>query len=198
MLASLLVAMLSQVTPARAEAPPAAPDVLVGQTAPLFTLPALNRTVAEKLYGHVQVSLTDFVGLKPSVSSRVVVLGFVRRSEGDAPLRELARIHKRYHKRGVEVLAVVADNGPIADISGWVQGLDLPYAVLHDPHGAALGRYGVKSWPLTLLVDGWESPKDRKGKGADDDSGQVLAIGAGSQALSGDLGVLVEELVETP
>jgi peroxiredoxin len=210
MLATLFALSLSAVAqdgtpapaaPAPAEALVAAPEVYVGHVAPLFTLGALNDGVATNLVGSTTVALSDFVGMRPKVASKAVVVAFVRRADGDAALQELARVHKRFNKRGVEVVAIVAGGLPIAEASAWTQKLDLPFPVLFDTFNVVTGRYGVASWPLTVVVDGYDAqlPGKRSGKGETyDDSGDILSLGAGAAALAADVDVILEELVSAP
>ena len=177
---------------------PAVPNVAVGHLAPAFTLPVVNQKVATELLGSSSVALGDFTGLRPKIASKVLVLAFVRRVDGEPTLRELERVHRKYNKRGVEVVAIVGDGGVIADVSGWVQGLDLSYPVAFDAYDIVVGRYGVREWPLTVMVDGHDAIiPGRKGRSTRkvDDSGDVLALGTGVRALASEVDVLLEGLV---
>ncbi len=187
---------------AHAEAPPAAPNVVVGDTALVFALPALNSDVAEKLYERTTISLGEFTGLRPSVTSKVIAVSFVRRSDGDSSLKELARIHRKYAKRGVAVLAVVSGGDGVSDASSWIQPMGLPFPALFDAHDVVTSRYGVRSFPMTVVIDGYDAPTGNKGKSKErktwDESGDILAIGAGTQGLSADLDVILDGMTETP
>ena len=187
---------------AHAEAPPVAPNVIVGAPALMFALPALNREVAEDLYKRSTVSLGEFTGLRPSVTSKVVVVSFVRRSDGDGALKDLTRIHKKYGKRGVAVLAVVSGGSGVSDASSWTQPMDLPFPALFDAHDVVTSRYGVHSFPMTVVIDGYDAQTGGKDKSKDkktwDESGDILAIGAGAQGLSADLDVILDGMMTSP
>jgi len=189
--------------PAPAPAPANVPNVAVGHLAPGFALPTLNQKVTTALVGSGTIALSDFTGVQPRLASKVVVLTFVRRADGDAPLRELQRVHRKYNKRGVEVVAIVGGGGTIAETSSWIQTLDLSFPVAFDAYDVVVGRYGVREWPLTVIVDGQATLVKDKADGkapprSADDNGDVLALGTGAKGLASEIDVLLESLVTTP
>ena len=189
--------------PANVPNVPNVPNVAVGHLAPGFSLPTLTQKVTTALVGNATIALSDFTGVRPRVASKVVVLTFVRRVDGDAPLRELQRIHRKYNKRGVEVVAIVGNGGTVAETSGWIQKLDLSFPVAYDAFDVVVGRYEVREWPFTVVVDGQaalvkEDPSGKTPARSADDSGDVLALGSGTKGLASEIDVLLDSLVTTP
>jgi peroxiredoxin len=139
--------------PPVAPAPVAPPSVRVGQAAPQFVLPALNSSVAQGLVARPEVALGDFVGIRPPHEARAVVVTFLRKDGGEGTLAALQRLHRKHGKSGVRVLAVLADTDDLASDSAWVEGMRLEYPVLRDGYRIATERYGVATWPLTLVIN---------------------------------------------
>jgi hypothetical protein len=130
------------------------PGVRVGQSAPQFVLPALNASVAQALVTRTDVALGDFVGIRPPQPARALVVTFVRKADGEAMLSTLQRIHRKHGKSGVRVVAILGDDTELATASSWVEGLRLEYPVLRDAYRVVIDRYGISTWPLTLVIDG--------------------------------------------
>ncbi len=63
------------------------------------------------------------------------------------------RLHERYARDGLVVLAVSEDEGPQADVAAFARGLGLRFPILLDPEGILPPRYGVTGYPETFLID---------------------------------------------
>lgn len=73
-----------------------------------------------------------------------------------APCREsfpaLQALEKKYDKQGFAVIAVnVAESR--ADIEGFLQWSKVEFLVLRDESGALATRYGLKTMPMSFLID---------------------------------------------
>jgi peroxiredoxin len=132
----------------------APPTVSVGQHALSFSLPAINEDVTEALVSSTQLSLSDFIGVTPRFPQRALVVYFFNRSDGGMSLTELNRIQKRYEGKGVQVIAVSTDVGPIGGLSTWIEEQKLTFPVLRDSHQIVASRYGVEQLPFALIIDG--------------------------------------------
>lgn len=172
-----LVAWLGDVS--AAEVP--APNLKVGDSALEFSLPAVNEDVALKAVVNTQVSLSAFTGLEARFPARAVVVTFVEGTTGTDQLQTLQRLQKKYAAKNVRFLLVVMGVGDIATLSDWVgsQKADIP--VLNDRYRIVSSRYGVKSSPMTFIIDG---------------DGYVDAIGAASASLEPEVDAILTNLLQ--
>lgn len=73
------------------------------------------------------------------------------------PCREempsMNRLHERYAREGLVVLAVSEDEGPKEDVAAFARSLGLSFPVLLDPEGSVPPRFGVTGYPETFLID---------------------------------------------
>ena len=113
------------------------PTVSVGQHALTFSLPSINEDVTEGLVRSTQVTLSDF-----------------NRSDGGMALPDLNKIQQRYDGKGVQVVAISTDVGPIGGLSTWIEDQKLTFPVLRDSHQIVASRYGIDQMPFALVVDG--------------------------------------------
>jgi peroxiredoxin len=173
---SLLFSLLLALTPAQASGVPA-PSVKVGDPALLFSLPAVNEDAALRAVARPHVALSDYTGVSPGFPAKLVVVEFVKQKGAEAQLATLNRLHKKYVNRGVRFLAIVADDGDLATLSEWVEGQRLEFPVLRDAHHVVVDRYGVKQFPLAMLVDA---------------SGDIDALGAPKDDLEAGLEALIQ------
>ncbi|MFT5682549.1 MAG: peroxiredoxin [Myxococcota bacterium] len=132
----------------------APPTVSVGQHALSFSLPAINEEVTEGLINSTQLALSDFIGVSPDLPQRAVIIYFFNRSDGGMTLPDLNEIQKRYDGKGVQVIAISTDAGPIGGLSTWIEEQQLTFPVLRDSHQIVSSRYGVEQLPFALVVDG--------------------------------------------
>lgn len=147
----LPVALLSLSTAARAgEVPP--PNLHVGDSALLFSLPAINEDAALRAVMRPHVALADFTGVLPGFPARVVVVHFTQKAN-DPDLLVLDRLQKKHGARGLRVLAISASDGDLASASSWVQSQHLDVPVLRDAHRIVVDRYGVRAYPMTFIID---------------------------------------------
>ncbi len=139
------------VAPASHAAPMA---VTVGDAALLFTLPAINEDAAVAAVGTSRVSLGDFAGVTPPRPAKATVVHFFSRGDGgSSQLAALERLKRRHGGKGLQVLAITADDGDLGSLSTWVEDQKVSFPVLRDSHRVVLGRYRIDRMPLTLLVD---------------------------------------------
>jgi peroxiredoxin len=129
------------------------PALHVGDTALLFSLPALNEDAAMRTVSKPHVALADFTGLLPAFPAQAVVVHFLKKDGGDVQLAALERLHKKYQNKGVRFVAIVAQGGELATLSDWVSAQRLDFPVLDDKHAVVVGRYGVERFPMTFVVD---------------------------------------------
>jgi len=129
------------------------PNLHVGDSALLFSLPAINEEAALQAVARTDVALSDFTGVKPGFPAKVVVVHFLTREGGEAQLKALARLHKKYQSKGVRLVAILAGEGEIAAVSAWVETQRLDFPVLRDAHDIVVSRYGVRQFPTTFVVD---------------------------------------------
>ena len=170
MLTSLLFAFA--LTAPAVAAPIPGPDVHVGDAALLFSLPAVNEEAALRAVARPSVALSDFTGVLPGFPARVVVVHFVKKSGSEGQLQALNRLHRKYTNRGARFIAIVADDGELATLSAWVEGQRLEFPVLRDAHSVVVDRYGVRQFPLTVVIDA---------------TGDIAALGAPKDDLEGSL-----------
>ncbi len=130
-----------------------APSLKVGDSALLFSLPAVNEDVALRQVARGSVALSDYTGVSPGFPARAVVVTF---SDGKASAQwqMLSRLQKKYQNKGVRFIIIVADEIDIATLSNAVASAKLDVPLLHDRYGIVAGRYGVKAMPMTFVVDG--------------------------------------------
>lgn len=129
------------------------PALHVGDTAYLFTLPALNEDAALRAVARTSVALSDYTGVMPGFPAKGVVVHFMRKDGGEVQLQALARLSRKYDSKGIRFVAVLAGPGEIAAVSGWVEQQNPGFPVLRDAHDIVAGRYGITTWPTTFVVD---------------------------------------------
>jgi peroxiredoxin len=161
-------------------APVPGPDVHLGDSARLFSLPALNEEAAMRAVARPHVALSDFTGVSPAWPARAVVLHFMRREGGDGQLAALQRLQKRLGGKGTRTLAVVVEGGDIASLSAWVHGQRLDFPVLNDVFRVVSDRYGIKHFPTTFVVD---------------DLGYVQAMGVGNETMDSALEPILAPMI---
>lgn len=153
-----------------------APAIKVGDPALLFSLPAVNEEVAVAVVARSQVALSDFVGVAPVVSTKLVVVHFCALQSCASQLSALDQLQRRYGSKGLKTVAIV-ESADVASLSSMVEPLKLSFPVLQDAYGIVVDRYGVQTLPMTFLIDG---------------GGDIDAIGV---VTGNDLSAQVEALV---
>ena len=124
-----------------------------GSPALVFDLPAVNVSAAMKVVSKPQVSLTDLSGILPSHPKKAVVLYFFRLQSSASAIASLNTLQQRYKNKGVQVLAICAGEGSIATISAALKKQNIRFPVLYDAHQVVSSRYGVSTFPVTVVVD---------------------------------------------
>ena len=112
---------------------------LVGQPAPDFALPTL---------GGETVRLANLQG-------RVVFLNLWATwcEPCRAEMPAMQRLYERLGGADFEVLAVSADQGPVAAVTAFVGEHALTFPVLRDPELQVASRYRVTGYPETFVID---------------------------------------------
>ena len=135
-------------------AAPAPVAVAPGAPALVFELPAANPRAATALVQRDSVALTALTGPMPTHPHKAVVVHFFRTQDGDGAIAALERIRRRFHDKGVAVLAISVDLPDFSALSSWAATRSIRFPVLHDAHRIVSSRYGVKTFPLTMVIDG--------------------------------------------
>lgn len=130
------------------------PTVSVGSHALTFSLPSINEEVTEEQVGSTQLALSDFIGVSPEHPQKALLVYFFNRSDGGMELPALNRIQKRYADKGIQIIAISTDTGPIGGLSTWIEEQKLTFPVLRDNHQIVASRYGVQQLPFALIIDG--------------------------------------------
>ncbi len=125
----------------------------VGSPARLFTLPAINKEIANELIHHEQVALGDFINPGARVPRQGVVLYFFDRARGGDNLPTLNRLAKRSSRQEVQVIGIHSNSGESANMEDWISGLGLVFPVLNDKHSIVSTRYEIQGLPLAVIVD---------------------------------------------
>ena len=156
-----------------------APSVHVGEPAPLFSLPAINEEMALRSVSKPHVALSDYTGVEAGYAAKALVVLFVERTGSEGQLAALNHLQRKYGNRGIRFVAVMADSGELASLSAWVESQRLEYPVLRDAYRVVVDRYGVKRFPLTMVVEG---------------SGDIVALGSARDDLEGALEAVIAPL----
>lgn len=148
----LLVAALGLALAPAASAAPL--SVTVGEHALLFTLPAINEAAAVTAVGTSRVSLGDFAGVAPTRPAEAVLVHFFDKdSSASSQLAALERLHRKHGGKGLQVLAITADQTDLGILSNWIEDQKVSFPVLRDNHRVVQGRYRITESPLSILVD---------------------------------------------
>ncbi len=124
-------------------AAPAAPVLTeaprVGHLAPDFVLTTLDGR---------EVRLSDYRG-------HVVFLNFWATWCGPCKVEmpTMERLYREYRRRGFAILAVSTDSEGSAVTRPYREALGLTFTIAHDPDAVVMRLYGVRTLPVTFLVD---------------------------------------------
>lgn len=106
-------------------------------------------TFAGKLIDGSQVALSDYRGRVVLVN---VWASWCLPCKQELP--ELARLHRKYERRGFLVLSVNTDtDAKDAVVREMVEELDLPFPVVRDSAMASAPAFAVDGYPTSLLLD---------------------------------------------
>lgn len=130
-----------------------APSLAPGDTALLFSLPALNEDAALHMVAKTHVALSDMTGVSPGFPAKAVIVTFANAATPDSLYTGVERLYRKYSNRGARFVIIVSDNIEIAALSDRVGNLKLSYPVLHDRYRVVSSRYGVQAWPMTFVVN---------------------------------------------
>ena len=64
----------------------------------------------------------------------------------------MEQLHREYKERGLVVLAVSQDQGPIREVQAFAQELKLSFSVWHDRDGLVGRQYSIPGVPTSYLV----------------------------------------------
>lgn len=135
-------------------ASPVPVSVAPGAPALVFDLPAVNTRAATALVQGDSVALTALTGPMPTHPQKAVVVHFFRTRDGDGAMEGLERVRRRFQDRGVAVLAIATDQPDFSALSVWASAQSIRFPVLHDAHQIVSSRYAIKTYPLTIVIDG--------------------------------------------
>jgi peroxiredoxin len=128
--------------------------VEVGDQAHVFTLPRWNLAENADPASIERVSLSDYVGLRPSRPSQAIVLAFFQRSDGDGFIRALNNVAEQYEALNIRVLGIEIDTTQVSAAESWLKAIHPAYPILRDSHRIVADRYGVRTSPWIVVVDG--------------------------------------------
>ena len=171
-----LIALVSLVS-AEELSPKAVPAI--GSIAPAFGLYLLAGDDDER--GEA-VQLDSVCGLRPGESKGVLLL--FTDAQHVSGLEIANGLYRKFHKEGLEVLAVAVDKKPIV-LRSKVEKLRLRFPVLDDRFGIVASRYGLAAAPFSILMN-----SECRILGF---SNKTLA--AEQEALSGSIEALVNEQI---
>jgi hypothetical protein len=121
----------------------------VGTIAPAFGLHPFESGPAKSEEAEV-LQLDSICGLRPG-DTRGLLLLFIEATQLES--LELANNwHKKFSRKGLEVLAISLDPRPI-EFSSKLERLRLRFPVLNDQHGIVAQRYGVSNTPFSMLLN---------------------------------------------
>jgi hypothetical protein len=126
----------------------------VGDQAHVFTLPRWNLSESADSSVVERISLSDYVGLRPSRPSQALVLAFFQRKDGDAFIRGLNDIAKHYTAYNVRILGIEIDSTDLSDAEVWLRSVHPAYPILRDNMRMVADRYDVRTSPYIVVVDG--------------------------------------------
>ncbi len=129
----------------------AAPPLMAGEDAFLFTLPVINGSAKDGTRN--QIGLGDYTGPDPMTPKKAVVVYFFSRSSAGSDLQALDRLQKKHGSNGLQVIGISIDSDSTGESAAWLGGLDLDFPVLVDQYQIVKSRYGVDATPVTYVVD---------------------------------------------
>lgn len=125
----------------------------MGDTAPLFTLKALNSEVTEQAY----VNLSDYAKSLEQGGKKATFLSFFATycEPCKKELPYLVELQKTYATEGFQVVVVTIDKdaAEVAKAKAMIAELGANFPVLNDRFGIVARRYGVESLPMSFLID---------------------------------------------
>lgn len=125
----------------------------IGEYARVFSLPAVNDSVAMDTLGTVQVGSSLFVGLNPSQKTNALVVYFFDLSKGADLTDELEAIGKAYSDKNVHLVLICTESGPLGPISSWVSSNVESLTVLRDKYQIVKSSYSVSNDAEAFVID---------------------------------------------
>jgi len=124
---------------------------------------------ADEKYNHLHVYHSNLAQIDnfsfPSTAGRslslhdlqgqVILLAFFATwcPQCNSELPELVHIQNLYQDRGLSVLAISIDSGPLSKVKNWVREKGLNYPVLHDQTYSVRTSHDVKLVPTVFVLD---------------------------------------------
>ena len=126
----------------------------VGGYAPAFQLKALNEMRTRTLVNDINVGLDRFVGIRPELPKKLVILAFLDSSDHRivSDMELLQEFFKRYHDEGLIILAVDTNSNPDSTDEN-IHFDSVTFPILGDPFHIVSRRYGVNKIPTIFMID---------------------------------------------
>ena len=125
----------------------------IGEYARVFSLPAVNDSLAMDQFGTTQVGSSLFVGLNPTKKTSALVIYFFDLSSGKSFVEGLVALQEDYKERGVHLVLICTEPGPLGPISSWVDSEIIDIPVLRDKYHIVKSNYEVSSGAEAFVID---------------------------------------------
>ena len=125
----------------------------IGEYARVFSLPAVNESLATDNFGTTQIGSSLFVGLNPSQKTTALVVYFFNLSNGKSYIDDLISLKENYKDRSVHFVLICTEPGPFGPISSWVESNVKDILVLRDKYHIVRSNYEVSSDSEAFVID---------------------------------------------
>jgi peroxiredoxin len=114
-----------------------------------------NLKKGEKLLSFEVVTLSGEKLQSKSLNGKVVFMNFW--ATWCAPcvheFPSIIKLWEKYHKKGLEVVAITNDEDPKSVVPAFVEKLKVPFKIYTDPGEKVSNRFEVRSLPLSIVTD---------------------------------------------
>jgi len=160
----------------------------IGTIAPAFALYAYEKDTGDDRPQAVE--LDDHCGMRPGDTTGVLVLFVDGNHLEDLQLAQTW--HRKFHRHGLEIIAVSEDSDP--DFRAAVLKANLRFPVLDDRHGIVAARYGVPSAPFSFVLNQECRVSGFSNKTASaDEKGLMAAVEAQVTGQLGSVGITFDD-----
>jgi cytochrome c biogenesis protein CcmG, thiol:disulfide interchange protein DsbE len=70
-----------------------------------------------------------------------------------AEFPSIIKLWKKYHSKGLEVVAITNDEEPKTAVPPFVEKLKVPFKIYMDPGEKVSNQFGIKSLPISIIAD---------------------------------------------